>query len=199
MKHIDLLRHGSLCGGVRYRGSMEENLDDLGWQQMQSRWQQLQAEVDIIICSPLSRCAEPAQQWAKEKGISCVIMPEFQEMYYGAWEGKTKQDIELDFPNMLQQWRTNTLGLRIPDAEKIEDFQTRVLSGWQQLLSKHAHQHVLILTHSGVFRLILSHVLGANLNALRRFRVQYAAWARIEYQQASNQLMLQQYQQGLSL
>jgi len=196
MTHIDLLRHGALHGGIRYRGSMEESLNTVGWQQMQQRWQQLQPETDLIISSPLSRCAEPAQLWAAENNITCLIMPAFQEMHYGAWEGKTKQDIEDAYPNMLKQWRKNPVGMQIPDAESLRDFQHRVLSGWQKLLTEHHNQRLLIITHSGVFRLILSHILHADLAAMRRFRVQYAAWARIEHQQGHH-CMLQQYQQGL--
>jgi len=198
MKHIDLLRHGALHGGVRYRGSMEEELNDLGWQQMQARWQQLQPGVDVIICSPLSRCAQPAKQWAAEKKIPCVLMPELQEMHYGLWEGKTKQDIQCEFPAMLEQWRRDPVHMQIPEAESLLNFQTRVLRGWQEILARYAQQQVLIVTHSGVFRLILSHILGADLAALRRFQVNYAAWARLEHQQGQA-VMLQQYQQGLEI
>ncbi|MDQ6962916.1 MAG: histidine phosphatase family protein [Mariprofundaceae bacterium] len=197
MGHVDLLRHGALCGGVRYRGRMEEDLNAEGWQQMEQRWQQLKPDSEVIISSPLSRCAIPAQKWAKEKGIACVIMPEFQEMNYGAWEGMSKAEIEKAFPNMLAQWRTDPSSMQIPDAESLHDFRLRVLSGWQKIITAHAHQHVLLLTHSGVFRLILSQILGAELAALRHFRVQYAAWARLEHKKGEK-MMLQAYQQGLS-
>ena len=197
MSHIDLLRHGALCGGVRYRGRMDEDLNEEGWIQMEQRWQQLKSDADVIVTSPLSRCAIPAQKWAKDKGITCVIMPELQEMDYGVWEGKTKAEIEQYFPNMLQQWRVDPTSMTIPKAESLQDFRVRVLAGWQKVMSCYADQHVLILTHSGVFRLILSHILGAELAALRHFRVHYGAWARLEHQQGKK-MMLQAYQKGLN-
>ena len=61
---MDLLRHGALEGGVKYRGSVDDPLTSEGRQQMNTVWSRLDGGIDLIISSPLCRCAEPA--WVHE-------------------------------------------------------------------------------------------------------------------------------------
>ena len=52
---IDLLRHGDVEGGRKYRGQLDDPLSELGWEQLRNvtsnkqNWQQ-------IVTSPLKRC-----------------------------------------------------------------------------------------------------------------------------------------------
>jgi len=84
---IDLLRHGELEGGVKYRGRVDDPLTDTGRRSMDRVWQQLGGDVDTIIASPLLRCAEPARDWAGQAGARLIIEDRIAEMHYGAWEG----------------------------------------------------------------------------------------------------------------
>ncbi|MDQ6958424.1 MAG: histidine phosphatase family protein [Mariprofundaceae bacterium] len=175
---IDLLRHGALQGGIRYRGNTEAALTRAGRETMDAVWRKLDGSIDAIATSPLSRCSQPAEAWAKEAGIPCRIEPNIREMNYGAWEGLSKEEIEKRFPGMLSRWRENPLGMQIPDAERIEDFARRVIEGWESILYESAGKHVLVVAHSGSIRVILAYVLGAPLSSIRRFTMPYAAWSR---------------------
>jgi len=177
---IDLLRHGALEGGIRYRGNTEAVLTRAGRETMDAVWHELHGSIDAIVTSPLSRCRQPAETWAKEAGISCRVEPNIREMDYGAWEGLSKEEIEARFPGMLSRWRENPVGMQVPDAEHIEDFARRVLKGWEAILHESAGKHVLVVAHSGSLRVILAHVLGAPLPAIRRFSIPYASWNRVE-------------------
>jgi len=176
---IDLLRHGALEGGIRYRGNTEAVLTRAGRKAMDAVWHELHGSIDAIVTSPLSRCRQPAETWAKEAGIPCRIEPNIREMDYGAWEGLSKEEIEARFPGMLSRWRENPVGMQIPDAERIEDFARRVLKGWEAILRESVGKHVLVVAHSGSLRVILAHVLGAPLPAIQRFSMPYASWSRV--------------------
>lgn len=176
---IDLLRHGELEGGVRYRGNIEEALTDAGRSHMDDVWRHLREKVEIIATSPLGRCREPAEAWAKHANIPCHIEPRLCEMHYGAWEGLNKEEIEQQFPGWLARWRENPVGMEIPGAERVEAFAERVVEGWEALLKKHAGKHVLVVGHSGTLRVILAHVLGAPLPTIRRLVMPYGSWIRV--------------------
>jgi len=178
---IDLLRHGALEGGIRYRGILEAPLTKNGRASMDAVWHRLDGNIDSIVTSSLSRCLEPAQSWAKASGIACRIEPDIREMHYGAWEGLSKEEIEAKFPGMLSRWRENPVGMQIPEAERIEDFARRVTGAWQRIVNESAGKHVLVVAHSGSLRVMLAHVLGAPLPTIRRFSMPYASWSRVVF------------------
>ncbi|MDQ6989968.1 MAG: histidine phosphatase family protein [Mariprofundaceae bacterium] len=187
MLTIDLLRHGALQGGVKYRGSMEEALTEQGRDSMNQVWAHIQQDVTSIISSPLSRCAEPAQSWAKERQIPCVIEPLLQELHYGEWEGLTAAEIEQHTPNQLAKWRQDPTLLSPPQGESMLLFAARVKQAWTQLLAQHQDGHILIVAHSGSMRLLLSLVLQAPIVSTRHLQMPYACWSRVQVkaQQAS--------------
>jgi len=179
MTTVDLLRHGELVGGIKYRGNIEEELTDVGRAQMDNAWRQLAGKVEVIIASPLSRCRKPAQAWAAEVGIPCVVEDRFCEMNYGEWEGLSKQEIEKQFPGELAKWRDNPVGRQIPGAERIEAFAERVIEGWRDVLKIHAGKHVMLVAHSGSLRIILAETLNASLPTTRQFAMPFASWSRV--------------------
>lgn len=176
---VDLLRHGELEGGVKYRGSTEEALTTSGRRQMDATWAQLEDSVQVIVTSPLKRCRLPATAWAERTGIPIILEERFREMEYGAWEGLSRQEIEAKFPGMLAKWRANPAGMQIPDAEDIEEFAERVQAGWRAVLHTYRKKHVLVAGHSGPLRVILADVLHAPLPAIRRFDMPYGCWSRV--------------------
>lgn len=176
---IDLLRHGALEGGIRYRGNTEAPLTRAGRADMDAVWCKLDGSIDKIVTSPLQRCRQPAIAWAREAGIACRIDPNIREMDYGVWEGLSKEEIEARFPGMLRSWRENPMGMQIPKAEGMEGFSQRVIEGWKVIMDESSGRHLLVVAHSGSLRVILAHVLGSPLPANRRFSMPYASWSRV--------------------
>ncbi len=186
---VDFLRHGALEGGVKYRGTLDEALTTVGRVQMDKVWAQIKHEVTTIISSPLSRCALPAQDWASEANVSCVISNQVAELNYGNWEGLTSHDIEQKYPNMLQAWRENPTDMTPPNGESMQFFAERTLDFWQKLLESHDDEHLLVVAHSGSIRLLLAHVLAAPIQTTRHIAMPYACWSRIEIQDGQAQLV----------
>lgn len=178
---VDLLRHGELAGGIKYRGQTDDPLTIKGRADMDAVWAHLRGKVEVIVTSPLGRCREPAQNWAKDAGIPCLIEDRMREMHYGDWEGLTREQIEQRFPGMLAQWRTNPEGMHIPGAESLEAFSDRVLDGIEHIFRTCAGRHVLLVAHSGSLRMLLMHVLGGPMATARRFTMPYAGWSRIQH------------------
>jgi alpha-ribazole phosphatase len=180
---VDLLRHGAVEGGVRYRGTVDDPLTAEGRAAMEAVWAELGGDVERIITSPLSRCAVPARAWAAQAGIPLVIEPRLSEMRYGVWEGLTADEIRSRFPGMLERWRDNPDGMRIPEAETVDELWARVAAFWSELCAGREGERILVVAHSGSLRMLIAHVLGAPTVTTRRLAMPYACWSRITVRQ----------------
>lgn len=180
MMKVDLLRHGELVGGVKYRGQrVDDPLTDAGRKDMDRVWSHLEGKVDLIITSPLSRCAGPATAWADAAGIPCLPEPRILELAYGEWDGLSKDEIRARFPGMLERWRANPEGMCIPGAETMAALQERIASFWEDCVAQHAGKHLLVVGHSGSLRALIAHVLAAPVATTRRMSFPYASWSRV--------------------
>jgi alpha-ribazole phosphatase len=185
---VDLLRHGALEGGVRYRGTVDDALTPEGRAAMEAVWAELVGDVERIITSPLSRCAQPAREWAAQSGVPLVIEPRLSEMRYGAWEGLTADEIRARFPGMLERWRDNPEGMLIPGAETVDELRARVAAFWDELRAGREGERILVVAHSGSLRMLIAHVLGAPVATTRRLAMPYACWSRITVRQGQASL-----------
>ncbi len=179
MKIVDLLRHGELQGGMKYRGRTDDPLTVAGRRGMDAVWQQLSGKVDAIACSPLGRCLEPARTWAAAAGLPLWADERLAEMHYGDWEGLTAEQIEDRYPGMLEAWRRDPTGMRPPGGESPEELRERLADWWRDVVDGGDFRHLLVVSHSGCQRMLLALALDAPVAATRRFSMPYACWSRI--------------------
>lgn len=179
MLTVNLLRHGALEGGIKYRGQTDDPLTIQGRSDMDAVWQNLNSDVDLIITSPLSRCAEPATTWAKQAHIPCIIEPRITEMHYGAWEGKTSETISAEFPGMLEQWRRDPTGMRPPGGESPEEMHKRLQTWLTEISTRYQNKQLLVVSHSGTLRMLIALALRAPIASTRHMDMPYACWSRL--------------------
>nr|CRH08213.1 Transcriptional regulator, Fis family [Candidatus Magnetococcus massalia] len=177
---IDLLRHGAPEGGDRYRGGLDDPLSPTGWQQMQ----QAVAEEEpwqAIITSPLKRCRAFAEQQAKTRNLPLAIEPDFHELRFGAWEGRSAKEI-LQHPQEAAQltafWQ-DPWNNPPPGGEPLPHFKQRVEQALLRLQDEHPQSHLLIVAHGGILRLITAWALGMPMNNLSRIVTPYACRIRL--------------------
>jgi len=185
----DLLRHGALQGGIKYRGHIEEDLTPDGRAQMDHVWEKISSNIELIITSPLSRCAVPSHDWAEQKNIPCIIEPRIAEMHYGAWEGLSHNEIEIQFPGILKQWRHDPTGMRPPQGESPEELQARIADFWQDACKKYRGKHSLIVGHSGSTRMLIAHIQQQPIAYTRHITMPYACWSRVEHHAGKNTML----------
>jgi len=183
MLTIDLLRHGALEGGIKYRGRVDDPLTMEGRLAMDQVWAKLSSEVDYIITSPLRRCASPAGIWAEQAKIDCIIEPRLAEMDYGAWEGKTIATIQREYPGMLERWRADPTGMRPPGGESPEALRTRLSQWWNEVRVQYEGSHILVVAHSGSLRMLMALLQGKSIAYTRKIDMPYACWKRFTIQQ----------------
>lgn len=175
---VDLIRHGEPVGGKRYRGQTDDPLSETGWRQMRSAVDGLRCW-DIIITSPLLRCAEFALQLGGQLALPVHKDGRLKEIGFGVWEGCSPDDLRRVDSDVLQRFRRDPVRNRPQGAETLADFHARVQAAWQDLTERHAHQRILIVTHAGVLRMIISIVLGLPREHVFRIAVNNAGMTRI--------------------
>ncbi|MFK5949797.1 MAG: alpha-ribazole phosphatase family protein [Methylococcales bacterium] len=176
---IDLLRHGDVEGGRKYRGQLDDPLSELGWNQLRTATANKQ-DWQHIITSPLKRCAEFANELVQTHSLPLQIEPEFKEVSFGLWEGKTAEELlALDAGKIKSYWN-DPINITPPQGENLLDFSKRIITAWDKVLSDFQGQHVLLVSHAGVMRMIICHILSMPLTELFKLDIGLAKASRIE-------------------
>ncbi len=175
---ITLLRHGEVELGNVFCGSIDPALTDNGWAQMQKSIEDEQSW-DKVISSPLQRCAEFAESLAAQEELEFVTDERFQEIDFGDWDGICPKDILEDEPDTLNAWWKAPTRVVPPNGEAFLDFRSRVLKAFHEIAENNKGNNVLLVTHAGVIRVVLMHVLGMQDENLFRLNVDYASISRI--------------------
>jgi alpha-ribazole phosphatase/probable phosphoglycerate mutase len=175
---VDLIRHGQPVGGQRYRGQIDDPLSDLGWQQM---WSAVGDDPPWsgIVSSPLARCLAFARALGERAGIPVTEEPRFKEVRFGSWEGRNRRELEAEAGEAVARFYHDPVHARPAGAEPLADFLERVHGAWDALLARHAGEHVLVVTHAGVVRAVLTRVLAIPPASLYRVHVPNAGITRI--------------------
>lgn len=181
---IDLIRHGDVASGTKLLGKTDEALSSLGWQQMHDAIKDRPQSWNKIISSPLQRCRAFSEQLAEKLSLPLEINKHFQEMDFGRWDGQLFADLYSgNDADQLMQMMQDPNSLIPPDGESYADFEFRVITAWNGLLTS-LHQdhidHCLLVAHGGVIRTIMSHVLGFPSTNLFRVEVPYACISRFK-------------------
>lgn len=185
---IDLLRHGEPVGGRKYRGQIDDPLSEKGWNQMRSTVGEF-ADWHHIVSSPLTRCAAFAKELSEKHNISLAFDERFQEVGFGSWEGRLPHELEAESPGILFQFKLNPIEARPEGAEPLHDFFNRVAEAVDDLHSRHAGGHVLVVCHAGVIRMVMAAALGVDPHNVYRIKVDTASLTRIALHREGDEVL----------
>src|SRR5919204_4632707 len=79
-----------------------------------------------FYCSDLARCRETAAPLALRLGREPVALKELREIFLGEWEGLTRHDLEVRYPDLWQQWLQRPDWDVVPGGEGTAAFERRV-------------------------------------------------------------------------
>ncbi len=178
MIRVDFVRHGECLDDVFLRGHAPSELSKLGVRQMQTVFSIL-PKPDWVISSPAKRCLQPTKHDYEDP----TVWSDFQERFFGIWDGLSYEAIKLLDPVGLKSYLEQPFTFNISKSEPLDKFEFRIASAFKKVL-KHAATHglnrVLIVTHGGVMRVLLKSVLGLNNSALFQFEVGFGALMTFE-------------------
>ena len=108
-----------------------------------------------LVTSDLQRCVQTAS--IMFPGKKMCMMPDFREMHFGIWEGKTYAELAGD-PS-YEHWLNTMFKTEIPGGESSSLFDARIEAGWQKvfrMMLEREMNSMAIVTHDGVMRYLLS-------------------------------------------
>ena len=138
-------------------------------------------ELSAVYCSTLARAVQSAEIIAKPYNLSPVRKADLRERSFGLWEGMTFTEIRGKYPDEFAAWAANPLAYSPLGGETTLDVRDRVIGAVDTILREHAGQHVAIVAHGGVNRIILCHILGIPLENIFRIEQDYAALNIVEF------------------
>lgn len=173
MARVIFVRHGQTTWndlGV-YQGHTDIPLNEIGFKQGAKVAQRLKKEkVAAIYSSDLLRARQTAELIAEEHNLTVITMPEFREIHFGVWEGKSYKDINKLYPEMLKIWLTDPKNLKIPEGETFPEMLARAWQGLTKILLNHKNETVIIVAHGGTIGALLCSILDMDLKNLWRIR-----------------------------
>jgi broad specificity phosphatase PhoE len=190
MRVIDLLRHGEVAQiGICAGAGSDPPLTEAGRAAVLAS---LPSPVPwgAIVSSPLRRCADLAEELAKETGLPLRLDPRLREIHFGDWEGRAWTEIAALQGDRLHDFFRNPRRFPPPAGEPYAAFERRILEAWEDLLLRSAIPHVLAITHGGVVRVVVRQVLGLPVERLSAVGVTPASGTRIRCEAGCVPLLL---------
>lgn len=138
---------------------------------------QLPSKIEVCISSPLKRCTQLAEYLCADSSLVVQIDDALKEFNFGEWEQVPWDEID---QQALDAWSKDFVHHPCPGGESFEQLHERVLQFWEQLHTKYRDQTVLLVTHGGVIRSLLTHAQHKPLKDAFEFNVEPGAVFRFE-------------------
>lgn len=168
---IIFVRHGETVFNIesRYQGHLDAELSELGRLQSQTVAERLRGEeVAAVYSSDLSRAGETAQAIADHHDLEVQFDESLRECAFGEWEGLSVSEIARKYPELYQNYLTDSVTYRAPEGERLESVQERVVRMVRCIEERQPNDTVVIVTHGGPIRAFFCHALGASLQTFRK-------------------------------
>jgi phosphoserine phosphatase len=129
-----------------------------------------------VITSTLGRARETAEIVARPHRLPVECYPELREYNCGNWEGHVYQEIREGEAEAFLAWFENP-EVPMPGGESMVVAGCRAAPLIDRILGEmiDADGALLIVGHGGIDRLIAAHLLGFNLDAVRRMQLDNAS------------------------
>ena len=182
-KNIYFIRHPETEAppGVCYGNSdVKPSLHSLEEAVAKARGKLDGAEVDICYSSPLSRCTMLAE--ALNPDSLMVTSERIREINFGRWEMVPWAEIPAQ---EQKEWGEDFINCKVHGGENFFDVQRRVVAFLDELVQT-SHSNVMVVTHAGLLRALLAHLLEASPRKIFAMHIDYGdviclEWHNSEY------------------
>ena len=170
-----LVRHGQSTWNADHRiqGQLDPPLSERGVAQASDLAERLTGHrLAGFYCSDLTRTRQTAELISSAVGVDPVPEPGLREIMLGDWEGKTREDLMVESPELWAQWAAEPSWDIVPNGEGARPFAGRVTTTLERLRERHPHGDVLCVTHGGVVHVALLDVIGRSSRGIFPFLIE---------------------------
>ncbi|MGV7220534.1 MAG: histidine phosphatase family protein [Nitrospinales bacterium] len=181
---IYLIRHGETANAKDHalNGHFDIELSLKGKDQISSVAKALKdSPIRAIYSSDLIRTLDSAKIISQNFELQPICYPELRELSFGKWEGLSLKELNSKYPGEVQKRFANPETFQAEGGETLNQLVERVLPKYEEIIDKHSGEEIVIMSHGGVNRVILGHLLGIPLNNVFRITQENAGINIIQY------------------
>ena len=163
-----IVRHGESVHNIEFRvqGQIHSRLTPRGMKQARQVAKILKDEsVDVIFSSDLKRAKQTGQQISNGVKAPVKLEKALREVHLGGLQGKKHK--EIDWDEIWPKWFKNLESVK--GLESKREVEKRVGKFMRDLRRKYQGQTVVLVTHGGLIRFLLSAATGTSLKKLWGF------------------------------
>ena len=167
MRKIYLVRHGETDANVqkKYCGQTDVDLNHKGLRDAASIAKVLKnTNFDSIVSSDLKRTLKTAELINEYHHLEIELIPEFREINFGKFENLTFEEIGLQYPEEKEKMIKEKINYNFLEGESLKTLHKRVVGAFNKLLKEKENEDLLIVSHGGVIRMILTEILSGDIN-----------------------------------
>jgi probable phosphoglycerate mutase len=176
------IRHGETTWNQdkRLQGHLDIPLNERGhWQAARAAEALRDEAIAAVYSSDLSRAHQTASAIAAAQGLEVQTSARLRERDFGALQGRTWAELEIEAPEAALAWRT-----RVPDfapggGETLLQLRERIAATLDELAARHCGEQIVVVAHGGVLDVIYRLATGLELQAPRTWTVENAAINRL--------------------
>ena len=169
-----LIRHGETLWNtqLRMQGSLDSDLTPKGETQIKAlgEWMK-EVPFDYLYCSDTPRAHKTAEAIRKFTGHNLNFDKRLREKNLGVFEGLTSEEARERYPENFQQFKTAGASYVIDQGESTQQLLKRALDAIEEIRDRHPQKVAVAVTHGGVVRVLMKHVLGIPLDAPTQFLI----------------------------
>ncbi len=181
MTELILVRHGATqasFSGV-YCGRLDLPLARRGIADIKKAARLLsKPRPDRVYCSELLRARQTASLIAP--GSQAIFLSSLREMNFGAFEGKSADEIKSRMPDAWQAYMDDYMSFTFPGGDNIKSYLTKTAATLNSIIEKNDNRRVLIVSHKGFILSALSELLHGGSSHMFHYDIRPAGFARIE-------------------
>lgn len=120
-----------------------------------------------VYSSPLRRTVATARPLCDACGLELRLRDGLKEIGYGAWEGKTKDEVARDYHDDYIEWQADPAWHAPTNGETAVVIARRALEVVEEIIRSFDEGNVLVVSHKATIRIMLCAMLGVDVGRFR--------------------------------
>ena len=176
------IRHGETTWNQdkRLQGQLDIPLNERGhWQAARTAEALRDEPIAAIYSSDLARAHQTARAIAAAQGLDVRPHVGLRERHFGAFQGKTWTELEVEEPEATLAWRTRVPEFAPGGGETLLQLRARIAAALDEIAARHAGEQIVVVAHGGVLDMVYRLATRLELRAPRTWAVENAAIHRL--------------------
>jgi broad specificity phosphatase PhoE len=153
--------------------------------------------IDGIFISAYIRTGQTIRPLAKKLKIDPLVDPRLNEIDIGIAERMSEDEVQAQYPEMWQAFISQDRDFSWPEGERESEALARIASFVDE--KKDSAENFLVVTHDGLIRLLVCHVLGLPAHWRFKFKVDTASVTEVDWNESGDRWKLIRFNQAVHL